>query len=333
MKHQPDDYVIVVATDASAAMRFFGRSDQPVDLGPPLDPSRYRPGARRWGFAKSGGAPPTRDRASADARVLAKVRKLLTLAGNGAATEGEASNAAAAAQRLIEEHRLDEALLDAGESSEADVPPPLDEPIRNDHDPVDKLKSRVAWRGSLAQGIANANGCRMFWRAGRTIHVIGTPSRVAAVRTLYAWLSREVDRLGSEAARGRGRAYGHAWRVGCAERLAERLGEAARQGAAEAKAKALQRLQAETGGAITSTSMTGLARIEKATARVNPETERARVNAWMNASGFTLKKPKGRTQISNASGYAAGKDAANQIRLTGHAALGRGAAGKLGGGR
>jgi hypothetical protein len=304
------DPLVIVAASAAAAQRLAQRADAPADLGPPADPARAAAGWRRWGFPRQ--APRA---AVADAAVLAKVRKLLALAGNGGATEGEASNAAAAAQRLIEAHRLDTALLDDGGAAE--TPPPPDEPVSNAHDPLDQLKSRVAWRGALASGIARANGCRIYWWAGRTIRVIGAPTRVASVRTLYAWLSREVDRLGGEAARGNGRSYGHAWRVGCAERLAERLRQAARDGAAEAKAKAIG-------------SGVALVRVERALARVGAETEGARVAAWIQ---HNLKLTAGRrTSIGSTSGYAAGRQAGDRIRLTGHAALGRGDRGRIGGG-
>jgi hypothetical protein len=308
-------HVIIAAASAEAAQRLAGRADVPRDDGPARNPARAAEGWRRWVFPAAPTAP--RDHAAASAAVLAKVRKLLALAGDGAATEGEASNAAAAAQRLIEAHRLDEALLDAGE---ADAPPPEPEPVGANPDPLDVCKQVVKWRGILAQGIARANGCRMYWRGMRAICVVGEPSRVASVRQLYAWLSREVDRLGGEAARGRGRAYGHAWRVGCVERIAARLAEAARLGAAEAKATAIATL----GGA-------ALARIDRAAEAADASAAERRALAWMK-SNLKLRST-GRTTISNASGYAAGREAGDRIRLAGHAALGRGAAGRIGGGR
>jgi hypothetical protein len=305
-----DPMLVINAADAAAAQRLARRTDQPADLGAASDPARAALGWRRYGFprvAPAAPAPPGRE-----AALLGKVRKLLTLAGDRGATEGEASNAAAAAQRLIEEHRLDTALLD----ETPDEPAPADEPIGTERlDPLDASKSKVRWRGDLASGIARANGCRMYW-SGPAVRVIGTPSRVAAVRTLYAWLSREVDRLGREAARGQGRAWGNAWRVGCASRLSERLAEAARVGAAEAKAKAIG-------------SGVALVRVESALARIGVAGERERVAAWQKAH---LKLYAGRsTSIGSGSGYNAGRAAGDRIRLTGHAALGRGA-GRLGGG-
>jgi len=299
------EHLIVVATDADAAMRFAGRSDRPVDLGPPADPSRYKPGARRWGFTKTASAPPN------EAALLDKVRKLLALAGDGGATEGEASNAAAAAQRLIEQHRLDTALLDTA----PDAAPRPDEPIGISTEPLYSGKKMVAWRGVLANCIARANGCQIYWHHWKELRVIGAPSRVASVRQLYAWLSTEVDRLGREAAIGMGRSYGHAWRVGCAERVGQRLIDAAKQGATEA------RKRAEGSGM-------SLVRVQQALAKIDVEAERERVKAWQRQN---LKLSAGRsTSISDSGGYRDGKAAGDRIKLTGHARLGTGNA-RLGG--
>lgn len=45
-----EGYLVVIAASADFAMKFAKRTDTPVDLGPPKDPSRYVAGARRWGF-------------------------------------------------------------------------------------------------------------------------------------------------------------------------------------------------------------------------------------------------------------------------------------------
>lgn len=48
--HELDGWIRTVAMSADAARRFLGRVDAPEDLGPPIDPERYKPGARVWGF-------------------------------------------------------------------------------------------------------------------------------------------------------------------------------------------------------------------------------------------------------------------------------------------
>lgn len=40
----------VVSMSAEAAKAFVGRTDEPVDLGPPPHPEKYKDGARVWGF-------------------------------------------------------------------------------------------------------------------------------------------------------------------------------------------------------------------------------------------------------------------------------------------
>lgn len=45
-----DPYLRVVSMDAESAMEFAGLTQRPVDLGPPTNPDKYKPGARVWGF-------------------------------------------------------------------------------------------------------------------------------------------------------------------------------------------------------------------------------------------------------------------------------------------
>lgn len=45
-----DEFLRVVALSPQAAQAFAGREDEPEDLGPPVYPDRYAPGARVWGF-------------------------------------------------------------------------------------------------------------------------------------------------------------------------------------------------------------------------------------------------------------------------------------------
>lgn len=49
IQFEHDKYLIVVAMNATAAKRFAGRNDKPVYLGQ-ADPTRYKFGARKYGF-------------------------------------------------------------------------------------------------------------------------------------------------------------------------------------------------------------------------------------------------------------------------------------------
>ncbi|HET9061727.1 MAG TPA: hypothetical protein VFO62_00425, partial [Candidatus Binatia bacterium] len=174
----------------------------------------------------------------------------------------------------------------------------------------------VTWRGRLARGIADANGCRIYWdpgHGGTLLRVIGTPSRVAAVRQLYSWLAAEIDRLGSEAASGKGRSYGRSWRVGCASRVSERLADAAKAGRKEAERTALH-------------SGASIVRVSAALATL----DEARDDADRIAKTLGLRTT--RAAPPRADGYHDGRKAGERIRLSGHAALGRGSNGRLRGG-
>jgi hypothetical protein len=293
--------VIIAALTAEAAMRLAQRSDRPTDLGPATNPQRAAQGWRRWGW-DAAPAP----RSTSHDEVLAKVRKLLALAGNGAATEGEATNAAAAAQRLIAQHRLDVALLDDATDSKP-------EPASGSHEPLERGQKAVHWRGILAEGVAVANGCQVYWNRGNLM-IVGAPSDVASVRHLYTWLAREIDRLGADAALGRGRSYGRSWRMGCASRVVERIEEAAAAGKAEAKATAI-----EAGAA--------LARVDSAIAKVDARMRAT--EAWLSRH---VKLKRATTAPVNGDALRDGRAAGDRIKLSGHTALGRGSTGQLGGG-
>jgi hypothetical protein len=47
-----DLYMQVVSMTAASAKAFVGVDREPVDLGPPTRPERYKPGARVWGFPR-----------------------------------------------------------------------------------------------------------------------------------------------------------------------------------------------------------------------------------------------------------------------------------------
>lgn len=47
-----DEYIRIVAMSPERAKELFSRTDEPTDLGP-ADPSRYREGARVYGFRGS----------------------------------------------------------------------------------------------------------------------------------------------------------------------------------------------------------------------------------------------------------------------------------------
>lgn len=54
--HEPVGYLSVVSMDAKSAIAFFGLDPQKaraIDAGPPDEPHRYKPGARRFHVYRS----------------------------------------------------------------------------------------------------------------------------------------------------------------------------------------------------------------------------------------------------------------------------------------
>jgi len=138
--------------------------------------------------------------------VLQKVRRLRALATSS--NVHEAAAAAAAADRLIQEHRLSEAELEsAGGPCEA---------IGEDATPLETFAGRVTqWKSLLGNVLAKHYGCASYLDqhgCTTTVRIIGRPSDIVAVRDMYAWLTLEIERLA--AANARGRAGKNAYRLG-----------------------------------------------------------------------------------------------------------------------
>jgi len=242
----------------------------------------------------------------ADENLLDKVKKLLRLAER-TNSEGEAAAAAAAAQKLIERHKLDVAALDLSEAHEA----PVEAPEKATLDGAEGRRNKCAWRGSLASGIARANACRVYW-TGPRLQIVGAPSDVATVRYMYAYLVREIDRL-AETKSG-GKAWLHAWRMGAVATVSQRLREAREEARREARAEA----QASgAGGAAIVRVNAGIARIERA---------ESAVEAVMAA----MKMRKGSTtKVRSWGAYEQGRADGATIRIAAGAALGAGAVGRI----
>jgi hypothetical protein len=240
-------------------------------------------------------------------KILARVRNLLKLAGDGA-NENEAAAAAAAAQKLIERFKLDAAMLDASAGEEQ----PVEEEVRECEDPLDRSKSKIAWKGSLASGISRANSCRIYWRGG-TIQIVGASSNVATVRYLYAYFVREIDRLAKRYA-GNGKSWMHAWRVGCAETISARLKAAREEARNEARGEAVPGV--------------GLARVNAGIAKLTAQD--GAVVKYMEQ--IKLRKGK-RPTINSHGGYYQGQLDGRTVNIaSGGPALGVGARARVGSG-
>lgn len=156
--------------------------------------------------------------------VTLKVRKLLRLAENNP-NPNEAANAAAQAQRLIDEHQLSQAMLEI--DSQQPVNGLDDEPVRDfTYDaPLDAPKKMDRWRVTLAGSLARANACRILIYGSRAIGLVGRPSDADAVRHLYAFLTRELEQLTTEHGRRMGRTWRNNFRLGVVDTIQRKLAD------------------------------------------------------------------------------------------------------------
>jgi len=229
-------------------------------------------------------------------KILAKIRKLFALATSS--NVHEASAAAAAAQRLMAEHEIQEAELDLSEPTREQSPVGVQD--------YEKQARTCAWKNAIVHALARANGARAWkqpqFGGGCTMKIAGSERSITTIRYLHAHLCTEVERL-CKAERPRdviGKAWSNAFKLGAAYELSTRI-------MAEAKVVRAEAQQAGKGAA--------LALIDS---------ERGRVAA------LVPRLVKGRrTRVSNVDGYVQGQLAGRAIRIGGHASLGRGCAANL----
>jgi len=129
-------------------------------------------------------------------KVINKIRKLLNLAaeGNGATAE-EAASAAAKAQELLFAHNL--------EMSQVSSLDP--EAYEKDKFSLGKYQGNISWRRKLMNVVVRTNFARcVYVESTADVYLIGKPSNVEAVKYLYAYLSREIERLMREYCKDKG---------------------------------------------------------------------------------------------------------------------------------
>lgn len=176
-------------------------------------------------------------------KIIDRIQKLLRLSKSS--NEHEAALAASNAAALMAEHQISDAQL------RVDDPTAPNEAIGDTV--VERRGTRIAWRGRIAHGVAASMGCKMYWRDGGNVSIIGKPSHVAAVTYTYQYLCCEIDRIADEAweqhqyeARETVRVWKNAFRLGAASVIHSRLHadigrEAAKPAGRESQAMVLVR--------------------------------------------------------------------------------------------
>jgi hypothetical protein len=167
-------------------------------------------------------------------KVIARVVHLRKLAA-GNTNIHEANAAAAAADKLIQEHRLSQAELEASGNAPSD--------------PMHSVKlheggRRTAWRETLLWALSGHYGCSWFMNHGRSFSsgrekrsldytLVGRQSDVEIVVYMFSWLTEEIERLCRWHSGGKGTGYARAWLDGAAIGVRDTF----RARAAEMKAK------------------------------------------------------------------------------------------------
>lgn len=162
-----------------------------------------------------------------NAAVLEKIRKLLALSKSD--NVNEAASALQAAQRLASRHRIDLAVA-AIEATGAPKSFTVDT-----HLLIRYGKVRLAWWVNvIAQGVGEANRLTVY-RLGGCVYGIGEAADTEIASYLLGWLVGEVERLEKlersrlpyAMSKGESKAWGSAFRLGCAQTLRDRIREEA----------------------------------------------------------------------------------------------------------
>lgn len=254
-----------------------------------------------------------------ESKIVERVRKLMALAESD--NVNEAANAAAAAQKLMAEHRISEAMLSAEAGED-------ENDVEVTNDVLAQFARREPWAGTLAMGLTKANGCEVYYssthgKKGVDLRIVGATSDVQTVSYMYQYLVHEVERLcDAEAKRRRlagtieyanTRMWRASFRAGAAHTLCKRIEAAAQEQRREQHNAAI-----DAGGAAIVRLDGGLARLETLAEKVKE------------ALPGNLRKGRQTTARRDMSGFVAGQRAGESMNLTrGGPALGSGVGGKL----
>jgi hypothetical protein len=261
----------------------------------------------------------TADDRKAMEKLAERIRKILALAGNNP-NEAEAASAMERASALMAEHNLTMAHVDAlgtGDERVEDI-------HRSEH-------SRQTWARSIWHEVAELNFCfwcyrsphrRTYYRQAPDGHlqpiprretdehvVVGTRANVESTKAMALYLVETVERLAREAEGLYGAHDRHAFKLGCARRLAVRL-RVLRRERVSAAAKAKQ------GTPTGNRNLPTLADVYKAHETANHELY-LKIHGRMPHGGSTIGTSRvGAYAAGHAAGGDIGLDAQVKARIT-----------------
>lgn len=150
--------------------------------------------------------------------ILSKARKLLRLKER-AGTKAEALAAARALARLLDKHRIEVAEL---EVADRQAPEGF---TANKTQPLYEYKRVTPWRRELGFALCKHFGVALWQRtklhrkgvpSDHSMCMCGRPSDIELVRSMYNWLTSEIECLSVGACSGMSRSYANSWRRGFA---------------------------------------------------------------------------------------------------------------------
>lgn len=161
--------------------------------------------------------------------ILTKVKRLLALSNNNA-NVNEAASAYKLAQKLLSENRLSMADVDS-------IGDNVEEEIKKGEEGLYVGKRAITWKGSLAVGISECNGCHVHWgrvyvpgKGGcKKLTLIGRPSDIAIVQWLYHSVVSQIDSLCKAAMimnGGGGKTFSNNFKHGAVSAVVARIKEA-----------------------------------------------------------------------------------------------------------
>lgn len=252
---------------------------------------------------------------TASTKVTDRIKKLLELSKS--TNEHEAAVAAGHAARLMAEFQIEEADLIAADPQHHQ-PEPVEEEV------IDKDGRRVTWHASLIDGLAEAfGGESVYWgdENGTEYRVIAPASAMSAIRYMYSYLTKEIERLTDDAyarehaecKRSRveppsARSWKASFRVGAAYRIRTRLTEARKS----------VRIEAEHAGK-SSALMVIDRQYELALAL-----QKKKYPSLFKKNGKMKMSAASNAGASSTSGYMAGRAAGDSVNISGGKQLGRG---------
>lgn len=140
--------------------------------------------------------------------IIEKIRKLRALATSD--NVNEAAAAAAAAERLIQEHNISEAQFHVETADDAPT-----------WETLEYARSET-WLSVLRHGLSRAYQCRGIY-LGSNYQVFGRREDIETFKYQLAFFALEITRLCKRHSRGKGRAWANSFRIGAAQAVVEAL--------------------------------------------------------------------------------------------------------------